>query len=246
MGPAPVSGLVAAVTFLTRVPLPVTAPTPSMLPWFPVVGALLGLLAAAVYVTASVVVAPLLAAALAVPTTIVVTGALHEDGLADAADAWGGASSRDEALRILRDPTHGTYGVLAIVLSVVVRVAALASLAPAMAVAVLPAVHAIGRGLTVGLLRTTPPARDDGLARAVSASTSPLNTALAIVVTAVLGFGLLGLWFVPAAAVALAAGGLVRWLAMRRIGGMTGDELGAAEQVAEGCLLILFAVATPA
>jgi adenosylcobinamide-GDP ribazoletransferase len=239
-----VSGFAAAVTFLTRVPLPVTTPSPSMLPWFPVVGALLGLLAAAVYVIASLVLAPLLAAALAVATTMVLTGALHEDGLADAADAWGGASSRDEALRILRDPTHGTFGVLAIVLSVVVRVAALASLAPAIAVAVLPAVHAISRGLTVGLLRTTPPARDDGLARAVMTDTSPISTALAIVVTAVLGIGLLGPWFVAAAAVAVAAGWLVRWLAMRRIGGMTGDVLGAAEQLAEGCLLILFAAAT--
>jgi adenosylcobinamide-GDP ribazoletransferase len=241
MGPAPVSGLAAAVTFLTRVPLPVIAPTPSMLPWFPVVGALVGFLAAAVYVTASLVVTPLLAAALAVAATVLVTGALHEDGLADAADAWGGASSREQALRILRDPAHGTYGVLAVVLSVVVRVAALASLAPAMAVAVLPAVHAISRGVMVALLRTTPPARDDGLARAVSTSTTPLSAAVAIGVAGVLGIGLLGARVVPAAAVALVAGWLVRWLAMRRIGGMTGDVLGAAEQLAEVCMLVLFA-----
>ena len=107
------------------------------------------------------------------------------------------------------------------------------------AVAALPAVHAISRGVMVALLRTTP-ARDDGLARAVSTSTTPLSAAVAIGVTGVLGIGLLGAWFVPAAAVALVAGWLVRWLAMRRIGGMTGDVLGAAEQLAEGCLLILF------
>jgi adenosylcobinamide-GDP ribazoletransferase len=224
----------------------VRAPSPSMLPWFPVVGALVGLLAAAVYVTASLVLAPTLAAALAVATTVLVTGALHEDGLADAADAWGGASNREDALRILRDPTHGTYGVLAVVLSVVVRVAALASMAPAMAIAVLPAVHAVSRGLLVGLLRTTPPARDDGLARALSTSSSALSGALALAVTAALGIGLLGFWFIPAAVVAIAVGWLVRWLAMRRIGGVTGDVLGAAEQLAEVCLLILLAAAMPA
>jgi adenosylcobinamide-GDP ribazoletransferase len=235
----------AAVTFLTRVPLPVTAPTPSMLPWFPVVGALVGLLAAGAYALASFAVPPLLAAALAVAASILITGALHEDGLADAADAWGGASNREDALRILRDPAHGTYGVLAIVVTVVVRAAALGSMEPALAVAILPPVHAISRGVIVGLLSTTPPARDDGLARAVTTSSSTIGAALAIGVTAVLGIGLLRAWFVPAAALVIAAGLLVRWLATRRIGGITGDVLGAAEQLAEGCLLILFAAAAP-
>jgi adenosylcobinamide-GDP ribazoletransferase len=245
MGPATVSGLLAAVTFLTRVPLPVPAPNPSMLPWFPVIGALVGLVAAAVYVVASLVLTPFVAAALAVATTILVTGALHEDGLADATDAWGGAADREATLRILRDPAHGTYGVLAVVLSVILRIAALASLTPAIAVAVLPAVHAISRGVTVALLRTMQPAREDGLAHAVAAGASSLGAALAIGATAALGIGLLGTWFVPAAAVAATAGWLVRWLAVRRIGGITGDVLGAAEQLVEASLLILFAAALP-
>lgn len=247
MGHPPVSGLAAAVTFLTRVPVRVSAaPTAAMLPWFPVVGALIGLVAAIVYAAASLVLAPLLAAALAVATTALVTGALHEDGLADATDAWGGASSREEALRIMRDPAHGTYGVLAIALSVVVRVAALAALAPGMVAAVLPAVHGIGRGVLVGLLRTTPPARDEGLARSVSSGTSTLSAGIAVGVAGVFGIGLLGPWFVPAAVVAIAVGWLVRWLAMRRIGGVTGDVLGAAEQLVEVCLLVLFAALWPA
>ena len=239
------TGLSAAVAFLTRVPLPPTAPAAAMLPWFPVVGALIGLVAAAVHAAASLALPPIVAASLAVAATILVTGALHEDGLADAADAWGGASSREDALRILRDPTHGTYGVLALVLSVVLRVAAIASLAPAMAVAFLPAVHAISRGLLVGVLATTPPTRDEGLARTLSTTASPFTAALAIGVTAALGLPLLGPVFVPAAAVALAAGWLVRWVAMRRIGGITGDVLGAAEQLTEAGLLLLLAATAP-
>jgi len=239
------SGLAAAVTFLTRLPLPTTAAlTAAILPWFPVVGALIGLVGAAVYATASLVLAPLLAAALAIATTMLLTGALHEDGLADAADAWGGASDREEALRILRDPAHGTYGVLAIVLSVVLRVGALMALAPATAATVLPAVHATSRGLLVGLMWTTRPARDDGMAAALS--TTAVRALLAAAATAALGIGLLGTAFIPAAVVAIAAGWLVRWLAVRRIGGLTGDVLGAAEQLVEVCLLVLFAAPWPA
>jgi adenosylcobinamide-GDP ribazoletransferase len=192
-----------------------------MLPWFPVVGALIGLVAAVAYVTASLVLPSLLAAALTIAATILLTGALHEDGLADAADAWGGARTREEALRILRDPTHGTYGVLALVVGVVVRVAALSAIAPAMAVGVLPAVHATSRGVLVGLIWTTRPARDDGLASALSLGA--VRAFVGLAATLALGIGLLGAWFVPAAVLAVAAGWLVRWLAVRRIGGMTGD-----------------------
>ena len=234
------TGLVAAITFLTRVPLPVSAaPAAGMLPWFPVVGALIGLTGALTFVAASLVVQPALAAALAIAATILLTGALHEDGLADATDAWGGGRTREEALRILRDPTHGTYGVLALILSVVVRVVALSALAPAIAVGALVAVHATSRGLLVGMIWSTRPARDDGLAAALSVGLP--QAIVGVGAAAALGIALMGPSFLAAAVVAVAAGGIVRWVAVRRIGGITGDVLGAAEQLAEVSVLVLLA-----
>lgn len=236
-------GLSAAIAFLTRLPLP--APTPpamaASLPWFPVVGALLGLFAAVLYAAARLVLPSLVAAALAIAAVILVTGALHEDGLADGADAWGGGSSREETLRILRDPQHGTYAVLALVLSVLLRVAALVSLTPVAAVAILPAVHAISRGVLVGLLVATPAARDDGLASHFASLASARQTAITLVVTGAFGVALLGPWFIPATALVIAISWLVRRLALRRIGGITGDVLGATQQLNEIALLVFFA-----
>lgn len=237
------NGLLAAVGFLTRLPLSAQT-SPAMaasLPWFPVVGALLGLFAAILYAGARVVLPSLVAEAVAIAAVILVTGALHEDGLADSADAWGGGTSREETLRILRDPQHGTYAVLALVLSVLLRVAALASLTPMAAAAVLPAVHAISRGGLVGLLAATPAARDDGLASGFASLASARRSAVTLIITAAFGVALLGPWFIPVAGLVIAISWLVRRLAVRRIGGITGDVLGAAQQLNEIALLVLFA-----
>jgi adenosylcobinamide-GDP ribazoletransferase len=238
-----VKGLSAAIAFLTRMPL--AAPTPqalaASLPWFPVVGALLGLFAAILYAAARLALPSLVAAALTVAAVTLLTGALHEDGLADSIDAWGGGSSRQETLRILRDPQHGTYAVLALVLSVLLRVAALASVTPVAAIAALPAVHAISRGALIGLLMATRPARDDGLAAGFASVASARRTSIALVVTAAVGVAMLGPWFIPAAAAVIAISWLVRRLALRRIGGITGDVLGATQQLNEIALLGLFA-----
>jgi adenosylcobinamide-GDP ribazoletransferase len=240
-----VTGLTAAITLLTRLPVAPAAPlSPAALPWFPVVGALLGLLAAAVHAAGHLVAAPLLAAALAVATTVLLTGALHEDGLADAADAWGGASTREAALGILRDPRHGTYGVLALVLSVGLRVAALASLPPTVAISVLSSVHAISRGALVPLLWASPPARPDGLASRLAGQVPTRTVVLTVLATLAIGGVLLAVWVIHAVIVTFAIVTTVRWLAMRRIGGITGDVLGAAQQLVEVALLVMLAAAS--
>src|SRR5882672_8254238 len=122
-------GLRAAITFLTRVPVGgchddiATAP-----PRFPFVGALVGALVGLVFVGAGHLVAPALAAVLALVAGALVTGAFHHDGLADTADAFGGGWNPEQRLEILQDSRHGTYGVMALVFVVVVQVAALATL----------------------------------------------------------------------------------------------------------------------
>ena len=119
-------GFVAAVQFLTRVPVRTKRPSDlsAAVVWFPVVGALVG---AAVGVVAAVLgeVVPMpVAATVAVLAGVLLTGAFHEDGLADTADAIWGGWTRERRLEILKDPRHGTYGVAALAGSIVVRVVA--------------------------------------------------------------------------------------------------------------------------
>ena len=109
------TGLLGALQFLTRVPIRLPQPVPHerALPWFAVAGALIGAAVGAIAVGLGEVLPPAVAAALAVVAGLLITGAFHEDGLADVADAFGGGWTVDERLRILKDSRHGTYGVAA-------------------------------------------------------------------------------------------------------------------------------------
>src|SRR5919106_1091258 len=133
VGARGVSGLPSAVAFLTRIPVGGSGRKPwdpaGALPWFPVVGALVGAVVAAVYALGSVVFPAEVAAAIAVAGGMALTGGLHEEGFADTFHGLG-ATSRGDALRILSDPAHGTYGLLALVVGTTVRVFALGSLRP--------------------------------------------------------------------------------------------------------------------
>jgi adenosylcobinamide-GDP ribazoletransferase len=176
---------------------------------------------------------------------IVITGALHEDGLADSADAFGAGGSPEETLRILKDPTHGTYGVIALVLSIVLRVLSLAALPATAALLTLPTVHALGRGGAVGLIGFLPPATGDGLGAAHSPSGSAFGIWGGILSAVAIAMALLGWWGALFAAFAGAGALLIGLLAMRRISGFTGDVLGATEQVIEiGLLLVAAALAS--
>jgi adenosylcobinamide-GDP ribazoletransferase len=246
VGALPVNGFQAAASFLTRLRVGATvegrADLPRSVPWFPVVGGLLGLGAAGAYAGARLVLPPLVAAALAISVTVLLTGAFHEDGLADTADALGGWS-REEALRILKDPAHGTYGVLAIAISVVLRVGAIAGLDGWAALAILPAAHALSRAGAVGLLGWVKPATTDGLGVSYSASVTRRLAVGASAVGLVIGLASLGLWGLPAALlVGLGAAG-VGWLGDRKLGGVTGDLLGAAQQAGEVLVVLLGAAA---
>jgi len=244
-----VRGFPTAVGFLTRVRVARSARGPGdvgrSVPWFPVVGALLGVALAAAYVGARAVLPPVVAAVAAVGIGLGLTGALHEDGLADTMDALGGWN-RTEALRILKDPAHGTFGVSAIVLSIVIRAAALASLDPWAALGTLPAAHALSRGAAMVLLRVGPSATEEGLGASFAASVTTRGAAVAGAVGLILASVGMGVWAVPAMILTSASVGLVGWIAVRRIGGVTGDVLGAAQQSAEVVILLVGAAAGPA
>lgn len=235
----------SAAVLLTRVPMPQVAPDfARALRAAPLVGAGIGLLAAAVFALArDWGAAPLLAAALAVLSGAILTGALHEDGLADVADAFGLYRDRERTLEILRDSRLGTYGVVALIASFLLRVAALAAIAdPALATGALVAAHAASRAGFALAISRLPPARPGGLAATVGRpAESTAWTSLALGAGFLwLGLGL-GTALLTGAAIALAGIGLMR-LARRRIGGHTGDVLGAQQQIGEVMILVLAAM----
>jgi len=232
------------LAFCTRLPLALEAPTGAGLAragWtFPLIGALVGGLGAGVYwLAVTIGLHPFVSATLAVAATVLVTGCLHEDGLADTADGFGGGGTKDRKLEIMRDSRSGAYGVAALLLSVLLRVGAIASLVePGLVAAALIAAHAAARATLPVFMLAVPRARQDGLSAA--AGRPPLGCVIA---ASMLGLLALALCLGPAnaliaALVVVAAAGLMAWLSLRQIGGQTGDVLGAVEQVSEIAILL--------
>jgi adenosylcobinamide-GDP ribazoletransferase len=239
--------LAVSLMFCTRLPLahavPVAGGDIARASWaMPVAGALVGALGALVYwIAVRLGLPPLVAAALALAAGLLVTGCLHEDGLADMADSFG-ADGRERKLEIMGDSRLGTYGACALVMSVLLRWSALASIADAGTVAMaLVAAHAAARAPLPAFMALVLPARSDGLAAAAG---TPAHQAVAA--AGLLGALALVVCLGPMAAlVALvllaAAGALMARVSVAAIGGHTGDVLGALEQVNEILVLLVAA-----
>ena len=238
-----------AVAFLTRLPLPLPHPMGPMAAnfvraqrTFPLVGAAIGGVVGIVCLGMRTIGVPdLAAAALALGASAILTGALHEDGLADVADGFGGGRDPAAKLEIMRDSRLGTYGALILMVSFATKLSALAALPDAVVVQGLIAAHALARGVLPAMSMSLAYARKDGLA--ANAGRPDLATAAMAGVFALV-IALLALpWFdaLGAALVAAVAGIGMAWLAQRQIGGQTGDVLGGAEQVAETAILVLLA-----
>ncbi|WP_375571891.1 adenosylcobinamide-GDP ribazoletransferase [Seohaeicola saemankumensis] len=238
--------IVAGFVLLTR--LPVRASEAALArgaaaAWaWPVVGALLGGIAglAALLAMSLGLPAPL-AAGLCLGLMAMMTGAMHEDGLADTVDGFWGGWTRERRLEIMKDSHIGSYGVIALILSLGLRWLALSTLFEAgLALPALIAAGALSRAVMPALMHALPPARDGGLSRSVgrvSFDTAVLAAAVAMVL-ALLALGLAALPLVLAVTV---AGWGIGALARAKIGGQTGDILGAAQQMAEISLLLLLA-----
>jgi adenosylcobinamide-GDP ribazoletransferase len=169
------------------------------------------------------------------------TGAFHEDGLADVADAFAGGTTIERRLEILKDSRHGSYGVAALCSSLVVRVACLASLpGPAAMFAAAVAAHAVARGAAVGLMGAAPLARHEGLGADYGQAAGRGTALTGVLVGLAVGALAVGWWVAALAVVVVVSIAVTRWLSMRKIGGISGDVLGTCEQVAEClCLVVL-------
>ncbi|PWJ22504.1 adenosylcobinamide-GDP ribazoletransferase [Jannaschia seohaensis] len=234
------SDLISATMLLTRLPVrgvPTARAADAAWAW-PLMGLLVGLPAALAGMAVAAVGLPGgLAAAVTLTLLVMLTGAMHEDGLADCADGFWGGFDRARRLEIMRDSRVGTYGVLALVLSLLARWVVLElALSQGNLIGVCVVAGVVSRASMVGLLRHMPPAREDGLARGAgrpSARCLWIALALALAALATQGgpHGLFGL-----AMAALAAAGVAA-LAQAKIGGQTGDVLGAVQQVTEIAVL---------
>lgn len=228
------SGLRGAVSFLTRVRIRDDGEDPgSSIPWFPIVGFGVGAVAGLAYWGLAPVTGSSVAAAVAVGIAVAVTGAFHEDGLADTFDGLSSIRSKERQLEIMRDSRVGTFGVAALVLVLVARVLAVADLtADISTVVILAWVHGMSRGVVIGIMPWAQAASTQG--SGVVHLSDVRRVQAVIVALTVVGAG----WWVmgsrlPLVMLGALVGPLGIWVwAHRRIGGVTGDVLGAFQQLA--------------
>ena len=212
---------------------------------FPLAGVVVGVVAGVSLMAASSIgLHPLACAFVAIAASALITGALHEDGLADVADGFGGGRTKTEKLKIMRDSRIGTFGVLAVIFSVGIRAGTLGGLpGPGTAAGALIAAAALSRGLLPVTMYAMAPARKSGLAFKAGIPEDE-GWVTALVLGALVGFLFLGPW---GGLIALAGGvlaaGAVAWLGLNQIGGTTGDLLGAQQQAVETAVLIAAAAA---
>jgi adenosylcobinamide-GDP ribazoletransferase len=243
-----VADLKIAILFYTRLPIPEPAAISgadfARASWAgPVAGVIVALIGALAFALARAVgLPPLPAAALTLTATVLATGGLHEDGLADTVDGFAGGT-RERKLEIMRDSRIGTYGACGLMLSLLLRTCALASLAdPAQVAAALIAAHAGARAGLPAFMMIMPPARSNGLSAAAGRPAVEVCVIAGLLGMAALVFGL-GLLhgLVAIVLLVIAMAGMMR-LCARQIGGQTGDTLGALEQTSE--ILVLLVAAT--
>lgn len=235
-----------ALQFLTCLPVSLKA-APGPADWgrsalaYPLVGLLIGLLLAGLQQLVGHA-DPLLLAALLTATWALITGGLHLDGLADSADAWvGGHGDRERTMTIMKDPRSGPAAVSTLALVLLLKFVALAALVKAGAWPALLLAPVLGRSALVALLLSTPYVRPGGMGSAMSAHLPSAAAVLALLLAAA-GALVAGKIGALALAVAVAAWLGLRWMMVRRLGGMTGDTLGAAVELTEVAVLVALAL----
>lgn len=239
----------ACLRFYTRLPIDGASAAPDFACFAvatPIAGAIIGSIAAVVLACGAVAhLPPLVCAVSAISTLVLTTGALHEDGLADVADGFGGGATRETKLAIMRDSRIGAYGMIALNLSLLMRIVALVTIVErgvVLAAATLVWSAALSRVVGLAPMLMLSPARADGLGAAVAPITrGDMRVAVAIAVAmacAPLIAGAAGFQLCIALIGAGVAAVCVARLAQSQIQGYTGDVLGAAQQAAEIAILM--------
>ncbi|MEE8586269.1 MAG: adenosylcobinamide-GDP ribazoletransferase [Acidobacteriota bacterium] len=233
-----VASFLLAVQFLTRLPVPLRkAPTQSQLRWstafYPLVGILIGLGVAGSFRLISAAFPAEAAIVSALAFGVVVTGGLHEDGLADCADAFGAGGTKQRMLEIMRDSRIGTYGALSLILLFLFRFVLLSGLAAAAVESSLLLAHAGGRFSATLLARLFPAARGSGLGASFASKVGLAQILPGLLTLAGFGFWVSGNSFALLLLPGLGAALLFSIYCWRRVGGLSGDSLGAAVVIFE-------------
>lgn len=229
------------IGFFTRLPIPMEAmPLSEAAAFFPLAGFVIGALSGLVlYLAFSIYLPPMLCVLLAIGTSILLTGALHEDGLADTADALGARGSLEQRIAILKDSRIGTFGTLALIFSIAFKLAALSDMGNIWRmIASLMAAHILARAVLPGIMRKFPLLSSEGMAARAGMPSSRASR-LALGIALLLATLLVGpeQALIGFASAILAAFFMGRVL-IHRFGGYNGDILGAVEQIAEIAILI--------
>ena len=237
--------------FLTAVALPLAMPAEPRhlgraLACFPLIGALIGVVLAALDVGARRLLPAGPASAVVLAASVLLTGGLHLDGLMDTADGAFGARTVERRLEIMRDSRVGSYGVLAGALALLLKYACLVELPPPLRLSALVLVPVAGRWAMAGAVVFLPYARPEGLGAAFKAGGHVSHVLAATAIAVAVAW-----WaFVLPGLVLLGVAGLVAWVVARylagKLGGLTGDGYGAVNEAVEVCLLLAFAAAIPA
>jgi adenosylcobinamide-GDP ribazoletransferase len=233
-----------ALQFFTRLPIPRWVGFDAS--WlhqssryFPLVGLTVAAIGAAVYALAALVLPTALAVLLSTAATIYATGAFHEDGFADTCDGMGGGTTRERALEIMKDSRIGAYGAIGILLMLAVKCTALAQLSPSAAVAALFAAHPLSRLMACALIWRMQYARSEGKSKplAQQMGNGEFSFALVTALLPAVAAGAMGWIAWPVLLAGLLAMALSAWWLTRkfvqRLGGYTGDCLGAVQQLTE-------------
>jgi adenosylcobinamide-GDP ribazoletransferase len=249
----PFAELIAALRFLTRLPVPFSrtidhVPLKHAMRFFPVAGAVVGALTGLVlWGLAQFNMPPLLASVFAYAISIMLTGALHEDGIADTFDGLVGGSTRERRLEIMRDSRIGTYGTLALIVTAAAKITALfafSRLDLVTTLLIITGAAAFSRALVVDVLWATKPARGDGLSHMAgrpSRNTVIIAILMGVILVFAAGIQTLLVASIYALAASLSVTGLIRIWATRKIGGQTGDICGAVQVLTEIAVLSAFA-----
>ena len=255
--------LLVAVQFLTRLPVPQFANyNPQWLHQssrhFPGVGLLVGLLCAGVFWLGSILFTPLVAGVISTAFGIKLTGAFHEDGLADSCDGLGGGLTRERTLEIMKDSRLGTYGVLGLVSALLIKISLLASMPLSVAIVALIIGHTASRLLCISLLALLPYGGEIEHAKAkpMAQQLTPFQGLLSsgwLLLAGVLVVLLfpntvqqIGIWqWLLALLLGIVATDYMRRLLRRRLEGYTGDGLGATQQLSEIAIYIGLAASIP-
>jgi adenosylcobinamide-GDP ribazoletransferase len=232
------AALRAGLMFFTRLPVPSSADYDPMdlqraAAWFPFVGWVVGVVAAGVWWAASQVWSSEVASGLSIAATLLLTGAFHEDGFADVCDGFGGGYTKERVLEIMRDSRVGAFGAIGVVMMLGLKWQTVAGFSPVLGAAVLIAGHALSRAASVSLMAVLNYVQEaPGKAKPMATQLDGGRLAWALVcgVAPLVLLPASGAWTLVAVA-GLWAG--LAWWFKRRIGGYTGDCLGAAQQVTE-------------